>query len=376
MIFALLCLSTVAIGILLARTYRTLGYYQFVQASRPLSEPPSVSVCIAARNETHALAQCLERVLKSDYKKLEVLVLDDSSTDDTSLIIKSFANAGVRFIPGKALPDGWLGKNHAYQILADEASGDVLLYIDVDTKLENSSISKIVGWLETTNLSMVSLLPRREDTERLSALVGTMRYYWELLLGTKQSPPASSAIWMVRADVLKQDGIGLAHYGMSVRPERHLARQLQRNDSYRYAIGTKDLGVSYEKHLPSQYETALRLYYPATGRNIFLWASASLYLMLLLAPIGLLIFVQWNIWMSLWSTALIVLTALSFGMFVQVTYGGPLKPLRIAVGPLLVVQELVLLASSYFRYRHGAVTWKGRLVNAQPEHRDALELNE
>ena len=120
----LLGFSTLAAVVLMARTVQTLRRHRYRAKEHLDSEYPSVSVCIAARNETHALAQCLERVLKSDYPKLEILVLDDSSTDDTSLIIKSFASAGVRFIPGAALPSGWLGKNHAYQTLIDEARGD------------------------------------------------------------------------------------------------------------------------------------------------------------------------------------------------------------------------------------------------------------
>src|SRR5690606_12928997 len=96
-------------------------------------EYPSVSICIPARNETHAMAECLERVLKSDYKKLEVLVFDDNSKDDTSAIIRSFAQAGVRFVAGTELPEGWLGKNHALDVLSKEASGTYVLFMAVDT---------------------------------------------------------------------------------------------------------------------------------------------------------------------------------------------------------------------------------------------------
>src|ERR1700759_1043342 len=91
--------------------------------SKMLKDLPSVSVCIPARNETHAMSQCLERVIASTYPKLEVIVLDDSSVDDTSVLIKAYAHAGVRFVEGSRLPKGWLGKNHALQGLLHEASG-------------------------------------------------------------------------------------------------------------------------------------------------------------------------------------------------------------------------------------------------------------
>ena len=353
------------------RRYHAVAPAQIQDGSVPR---PTVSVCVAARNETHALAQCLERILKSDYTKLEVLVLDDSSSDDTSLIIKSFAHAGVRFIPGKPLQPGWLGKNHAFQTLIDESSGDLLLFIDVDTIIEPATISRLVAELESHGSLMISVLPRRDDGYRLSAVAGTMRYYWELLLGTRRSPPASSAVWMIRSDVFDTDGVSFSNYAMSVRPERHLARQIHRLDGYRYVVGTVELGISYEKHLRSQYETAQRLYYPVTGRSTLLWMLATSFMLSLLAPPVIALIGIGTGYQNMWSVAIVLVTAFSFGLFVIRTYAGSARLIRILLGPLLVVQETMLLASSYVRYRHGSVTWKGRLVNAQPTRHDALEL--
>ncbi|MGB3945798.1 MAG: glycosyltransferase family 2 protein [Candidatus Saccharimonadales bacterium] len=374
----LLTLSTFATIALAARTFFALRRYTYPGSAKidVNSDLPTVSVCIAARNETHALAQCLERVLSSDYPKLEILVLDDSSSDDTSFIIKSFANAGVRFIPGKPLAEGWLGKNHAYQTLVDEASGDLLLFIDVDTCIRPSSISSLVATLHQCQASMISVLPRRDDSYRASAVFGTMRYYWELLLGTATSPPAASALWMVKADALHDDGIALTNYGLSVRPERHMARQLHRQKKYRYFIGSPELGVSYEKHLHSQHETALRLYYPMTGRSIINWLLCSIFLSLLLVPMFVIAWWQWTQVELFWSMALIGLVAGVFGLFVKRTYSSLAWQLRIAIGPLLIIQELLLLLVSYFKYRHGAITWKGRQIHAQPSRHDALRLNE
>ena len=378
LIISLLAISTISIVILAIRTavsirrYRSPRIDDAVVAPEPL---PTVTVCIAARNETHALAQCLERVLKSDYAKLEILVLDDSSNDDTSLIIKSFAHAGVRFIAGKPLPDGWLGKNHAFQTLIDESSGDLLLFIDVDTVIKPTTVSHLVRSLSARSGTMLSVLPRRDDGYRLSAIAGTMRYYWELLLWSPSSPPASSALWMIDAREFGQDGVSFEHYAMSVRPERHLARQIHRRGTYSYLIGTPKLGVSYEKHLHSQYETAERLYYPATGRRTVWWLLTSAYLLSLLVPLVILLLTSNQMLITLWSAGLVIVTALTFGMFVRMTYGGISSLLRIAIGPLLVMQEFLLLAVSYIRYRHGSVRWKGRLVNAQPTNSDALELN-
>lgn len=376
-ILGILLLSTLAIMLLTGRTIWALRRY----AHRPVApqssiDTPTVSVCIAARNEMHALASCLERVLASDYPKLEILVLDDSSNDDTSLIIKSFAHAGVRFIAGSPLPDDWLGKNHAYQTLIHESSGEYILFLDVDTSINETTITKLMQQLIARKKSMLSVLPRRNDSQHLSAVFGTMRYYWELLLGTKKSPPAASALWLVERAKLKEAGVGLENYGMSVRPERHLARQLQRGKDYYYLIGDSQLAVGFEKRLKSQYETAFRLYYPMTGRKMVYWLLASLFLGLLIAPLLLVVVLYSSLMLIAWAIGLVVLLAFTFGLYTLRTSGGFMSSLRVLLGPLLAIQELVLLFVSHIKYRLGSVSWKGRLVAAQPTKRDAISVDE
>ena len=61
---------------------------------------PTVTVAIPARNETEDLAFCIESLVASNYPKLEILVLDDCSQDNTPEVIKSFAHKGVRFLSG------------------------------------------------------------------------------------------------------------------------------------------------------------------------------------------------------------------------------------------------------------------------------------
>lgn len=376
LIYGLLSAASAVSLLLLGRTIWALHRFAYRPINAQAAELPSVSICIAARNETHGLAQCLERVLKSDYQKLEILVLDDSSGDDTSLIIKSFAGAGVRFIAGKPLPADWLGKNHAYQTLIDEASGDFVLFLDVDTTIQSSTVSQLVNQLVANGKSMVSVLPRREDSYHASAIFGTMRYYWELLLASRKSPPAASALWVVSREKLSESGIGLANYGLSVRPERHLARQLQRSKDYYYLIGTRALGVGYEKRLSSQYETALRLYYPMSGRNFGRVLLSGLFLLLLLCPMAILLVGVWDQITGVWAAVTVLVTYVTFGMFIRRTYNPINWRIRLFMWPFLLVQEIILLGYSFLQYRFGTVTWKGRPVNSQPTRRDALHLNE
>ena len=368
--------SSLATAALAVRTNSVQKKYKFYGSPVARPDLPTVSVCIAARNETHALAQCLERILKSDYQKLEVLVLDDSSNDDTSLIIKSYASGGVRFIAGTTLPDGWLGKNHAYQQLIDEASGDIVLFLDVDTTLKHDTISRLVDAMLSPKLAMLSVLPRRDDIEHPSSLFNTLRYHWELLLGTNSNPPAASALWMVKKESLNDQGVGLRNYGMSIRPERHMARQLHAVGAYKYFVSSKTLGVGFEKRLASQWETATRLYYPMLGRNMFAWLTFMIFLLLLLAPIGLLLSFQWHMTELNWVFFLAIANVVLLTIISSRLHSGSIMRLRVLVWPFLIVQELMLMTVSLIAHASGSVTWKGRSINAQPDVHDHLVIDE
>ncbi|MBP9667722.1 glycosyltransferase family 2 protein [Candidatus Saccharibacteria bacterium] len=375
--FVLLC-STAISAIAGWRIVRALKRYEYIPAKDAASSTPTVSVCIAARNEVHALAQCLDYVLTNTYEKLEVLVLDDSSGDETSRIIKSYAHAGVRFVPGRDLPQGWLGKNHAYQTLAMEASGDYVLYLGVDTLLGSTSIEQLVRQITAKQKSMLSVLPRREDGMHSSAIFGTVRYMWELVFSSPLSPPCSGAIWLIDRKRLLQLDRGLEDYGMSVRPENHIARQLQRNKEYYYLIGTEALGVRYEKHLVSQFASAERLYYPLVGHSVVSAIGGLLALFLLVAPyvafVWLLATEQYQL-----CIAAIVVGVLGYGSFMAFsldTYHKRGLHLRALVWPYLLVQETLLLLHSTIRYLSHTVRWKGRSVHARPANRQRLVIDE
>jgi hypothetical protein len=206
-----------------------------------LKEVPSLSVCIPARNERHAMTQCLERVLASDYEKLEIVVFDDSSDDETSVLIRSFAHAGVRFVPGSKLPEGWLGKNHALDILAQEASGAYVVFMDVDAFIEPTTLTNLMSYMQSTHKTMVSVIPQRQDAWRTSVLFGPLRYFWQATLA---SPATSGAFWAIKRDTLLALG-GLEPHKNEVQAEAHIATLV--GTQYQWLFDDGRLGVSYEK---------------------------------------------------------------------------------------------------------------------------------
>jgi chlorobactene glucosyltransferase len=95
------------------------------ESGSPPPECPLVSVVIPARNESRSIARCLRSVLSSDYPRLEVIVVDDGSTDGTGAIARRSAGSDsrARVIETGALPAGWFGKQWACETGAPNCCG-------------------------------------------------------------------------------------------------------------------------------------------------------------------------------------------------------------------------------------------------------------
>jgi chlorobactene glucosyltransferase len=131
---------------------------------------PLVSVLIPARNEEEMVSTCLEKLLAQDYPNLEIIVLDDDSSDATYDIAAAVEDPRVRVVSGRALPPGWTGKNWACHQLSLLAAGDLLCWVDADTLLEPGAVSAAAGRLHEEKAGLVSLLPKSKP-ESVSAAV-------------------------------------------------------------------------------------------------------------------------------------------------------------------------------------------------------------
>lgn len=335
----------------------------FVTSASMIDDMPTVSVCIPARNETHAMTECLQRVIESQYPKLEIIVLDDLSGDDTPVLIKSFAHEGVRFVEGSPLPDGWLGKNHALQSLLEEASGTYILFMDVDTRLSPDSIEQLVAYAQNEKALMVSVLPRREDGWRASVIFSPLRYFWELMFHSNSAPATASNAWLIDRKTLVERWQGFTHFKEAIQPESRLSAALMATNQYRFLIGTESLGVSYEKKWRSQVATSIRLLFPLIGAKFSHAVIVGLDLLILAGPLFVLIagiFAGFGI---------LQVVALVFWLMFAGLYASYLKQvwkhgwwLAGLLWGFIVIQEVVLVALSAWGYHKHIVTWKGRLV--------------
>ncbi len=129
---------------------------------KPEEPLPLVSVLIPARNEEKNIGQCVASLLQSEYPRLEVIVLDDHSSDRTSEIVRELRRdcKYLRLIKGKKLPPGWNGKNWACHQLSQAARGEWLLFTDADTRHRPQSISRALALAQRKKAVFVSSIPR------------------------------------------------------------------------------------------------------------------------------------------------------------------------------------------------------------------------
>lgn len=128
-----------------------------------LTDGPLVSVIVPARNEAESIETVITSVLASQYRNLELLIVDDRSTDGTAAIVESLKSkdARLRLIHGEELPDGWYGKPWACVQGARAARGDILLFTDADTKHEPELLGRSVSTLQQTGFDIVTVSPHQ-----------------------------------------------------------------------------------------------------------------------------------------------------------------------------------------------------------------------
>lgn len=130
-------------------------------APEPPVPGPLVSVIVPACNEAETIEPALRTLLAQDYPNLEIIVVNDRSTDDTGSVLLRVQHQSDRPFAihtiGR-LPAGWLGKSHALMQGAQSASGEILLFTDADIEMEKSTISRAVAVMEGKRLDHLCLV--------------------------------------------------------------------------------------------------------------------------------------------------------------------------------------------------------------------------
>ncbi|MBI5251462.1 MAG: glycosyltransferase [Desulfomonile tiedjei] len=123
---------------------------------------PLISVVVPAHNEEAVIRDCLQSVLEQDYPRLELILVDDRSTDNTLAVAEQLAGekAPFKIVKVTDLPQGWTGKCHALHAGVRHASGEWLAFLDADSTLHKSAIAQCYHEAVNAHVNMITLSPQ------------------------------------------------------------------------------------------------------------------------------------------------------------------------------------------------------------------------
>jgi len=133
------------------------GLYVSKEKTTHSEEIPSVSVIIAARNESKNLPQLIKSLATQEHPQMEVIIINDRSTDESDKVIKKAIEGQKHFqqININSLPDGWTGKKYALLKGIQDAKNEILLFTDADCIPKSSQWATLVAATFDTRIDIV-----------------------------------------------------------------------------------------------------------------------------------------------------------------------------------------------------------------------------
>ena len=368
-VFRLVLAAALALVAVAALAQLWLGYLAIpsLRDVPPARRPgPRVSVVVAARDEERHIESAVRALLAQRYAAMELIVVDDRSTDRTSEVLARMAaaDARIRLVRVHELPEGWLGKNHALQVGAAAATGELLLFADADVILAPEAIAAAVRLLGIERADHLAVAPDLVLPTWPLALVVNYFMMWFLLWlrPWRARDPRSSAFIgigafnLVRASAFHAVG-GLTRIALRPDDDIMLGKLLKRH-GFRQLVAAADGSVSVE-----WYQSLGEL---ARGfrKNAFAGMHYSLWL-----TVGSLV---GNIALGVWPFAAVWLThgpeRVLYGIAAaaqMIAYSGPAvvhrtRPWLAVLYPVAALAFIAILGAAVLRtLRRQGIEWRG-----------------
>jgi glycosyltransferase involved in cell wall biosynthesis len=287
------------LGLLLSGADLVLGIRQIerLEDLPSLTGPaPFVSVVVAARNEERNVEAAGRSLLAQAYPSLEIIAVDDRSTDRTGAILDARAaeEPRLKVMHVRELPAGWLGKNHALWLGAAAARGEWLLFADADVIMAPDAVSRAVAYAERRGLDNVTILP---DTMMPGLLLKGFVCVGIVIFGLALRPwkardPKSryfvgvGAFNLVRAGVYARAG---GHEPIRLRPDDDikLGRILKRSGAKQDALSGRGMvSVEWYRTIGETIDGLMKNSFAVVQYNpLLMIAGVAFYLIVGLAPL-------------------------------------------------------------------------------------------
>jgi glycosyltransferase involved in cell wall biosynthesis len=227
---------------------RKIGELRGMRPDLP-ADPPTVSIIVSALNEAGTIEPALRSLLALDYPKLEIIAIDDRSSDATPAILDRIAASDprLRVLHIRELASGWLGKNHALHRGAHIASGDYLLFTDADVVHDKTTIMRAVAYCERHRVDHLAMLFDFIVKDGLLGMliasvgIGFLSLYkpWKVASSAKRFV-GIGAFNLVRADAYRRTG-GHAAIPLAVIDDMMLGKLLKNAGCRQHVLHGKGL---------------------------------------------------------------------------------------------------------------------------------------
>jgi glycosyltransferase involved in cell wall biosynthesis len=336
----------------------------------PLDGYPSVSVVVPARNEGETVEAALRSVLYQDYPgPLEVVAVDDRSTDDTGKELEKLASERpevMRVIRVEELPDGWLGKNHALYLGAGESRGEWLLFIDADVRFSPGCLEGAVRYAVREGLDHLTLAP--EIVSRgvaLKSLVAAFALVFEVTQRPWRAadPRSREAVGVGAFNLLRRGAYLRAgtHRAIRVRPDDMRLGRLLKRAGFRQGVayGTGSVSVEWHRTFRGAVRGLEKSMFPGIDYRLSaaLLASLALFLTNVLPFAG--VFLARRPLARLLSGVNVALVLAMYAYGARRSRSG-ISPLYASLHPFGVSAFIyAMLRSAYTTLANGGIEWRG-----------------
>jgi cellulose synthase/poly-beta-1,6-N-acetylglucosamine synthase-like glycosyltransferase len=317
---------------------------------------PTVSVIIPARDEGAQVRAALEAKLADGYPALELVLVDDRSSDDTGRVARALAASDPRLTVTRvdALPVGWLGKVNALRQGVEVARGEWLLFSDADVHLAPGTLARVIAWAEAEGVDHVAALPSVTPGDRLTTLSLSSFFLFVLFarLWAVRDPRSTAAAGVGAFNLVRRRALerspGLERLKMEIGDDQALGVMLKRSGAAQRVLVARE-AVSLQFY--ASFEAMTR----AVEKN---GATAPLPVMLL--GLGLLVALElgWMVWLGHplgWAIGALA-AATSWG--VARWLGHPRWPAALP-GLGMLPLGAVLARAALLAWRRGGVVWRG-----------------
>jgi hypothetical protein len=338
---------------------------------------PKLSIVIPACNEAASLESALRSVLEQDYPELEIILIDDRSSDGTAAIVDRMAAADGRVlaIHVEQLPEGWLGKVHALDLGAQKAGGSWLLFTDADVHMAPGALRRAMAYAARRSIDHLAavpdLWPSSLPVDAVMALFGRA-FVVAMRLWAVADPKSDAAVGigafnLVRREALRQSP-GFSWLRMEVGDDMGLGMMLKQSGARSCLVNARGLlGLHWYRTLGEMAHGAEKAYATA--------ARCSLARVLVLCVV--LVAMEWAPLAALAACATgfqpvrqvpgllwpgIAMLAAAVGSSVVLARWSKSRLLPALLFPLAaVIVAGIMLRSGWLGHRRGGIVWRGTL---------------